>query len=48
MGKRRIKVKVLKASHAVIHKELRDLFNACLRYAFFIGIWKEGSIRVLL
>ena len=44
----RIEVEVLKASYKVIHKELRDIFNACLRYGSFPGIWKQGSIRALL
>lgn len=44
----KIKAEVLKIFHAVIHKELRDLFNAFLRYGSFPGTWKEGSIRAPL
>ena len=44
----KIKVKILKASHAVICKELQDLFNACLRYDIFPETWKKGSIHALL
>ena len=47
-GPDRIEVEVLKASHAIICRELRGLFNACLRYGIFPETWKEGSIRALL
>ena len=47
-GPDRIKVEILKASHAIICKELQDFFNACLRYDTFSETWKENSIHALL
>ena len=47
-GPDRIEVEILKASHAIICKELQDLFNACLRYDTFSETWKENSIHALL
>lgn len=44
----RIEVEAFKAAYPVIQGELKELFNACLRYGSFPEVWKKGSIRVLL